>query len=149
MGSRDTTERLVWHGMFLFLVGLLTGLTLPLLKVARLGLSAHLEALMGALFLMILGLIWGHVKLQPRARTVTFGLALYAAYMNWGAVLLAGAFGGSKMLPIAAGGQAAGAAWQETLVSCGLISCAVAILSCCTLVLWGLRRNASLEHTAA
>jgi hydroxylaminobenzene mutase len=131
--------------MFLFLLGLLTGFTLPLLKVARLGLSSHLEALMGAFFLMILGLIWGHVKLQPRARTVAFGLALYAAYMNWGAVLLAGVFGGSRMLPIASGGQAAEAAWQETLISCGLTTCALAILICSTLVLWGLRRNASLE----
>jgi hydroxylaminobenzene mutase len=135
--------------MFLFLLGLLTGLTLPVLKVARLGLSSHLEALMGALFLMILGLIWGHVKLQPRARTATFGLALYAAYMNWGAVLLAGAFGGSKMLPIASGGQAAGAAWQETLISGGLVSCALAILVCCSLLLWGLRRGASTESTPA
>ena len=145
MSPRDTTERLVWHGMFLFLLGLLTGFTLPLLKVARLGLSSHLEALMGAFFLMILGLIWGRVKLQPRARTVAFGLALYAAYMNWGAVLLAGVFGGSKMLPIASGGQAAGAGWQETLISCGLTTCAFAILICSSLILWGLRRNASFE----
>jgi hypothetical protein len=82
-------------------------------------------------------------------QTVTFGLALYASYVNWGANLLAGVFGGSKMLPIAAGGQAAGAAWQETLVSSGLVSCALAILACCTLVLWGLRRGGSPENTPA
>ena len=148
MGSRETKERLIWHGMFLFLLGLLTGLTLPALKVARLGLSAHLEALMGGMFLILLGLIWSHVKLKPRGLTITFGLALYAAYVNWGAVLLAGAFGGSTMLPIAAGGQAAAAAWQENLVRVGLLSCATAILACCTLVLWGLRGGGPTESTA-
>ncbi len=149
MHSRDTKQRLMWHGMLLFFLGLLTGLTLPALKVARLGLSSHLEALMGGMFLMILGLIWSHVKLKPRALTVTFCLALYAAYVNWGAVLLAGAFGGSTMLPIAAGGQAAAAAWQENLVKVGLLSCATAILACCTLVLWGLRRGEPTENTAS
>jgi hydroxylaminobenzene mutase len=141
MGSRDTRERLIWHGMFLFLLGLLTGLTLPLLKAEQLGLSAHLAALMGGMFLMILGLIWGHVKLQPRLLTVTFALALYSSYVNWGANLLAGAFGGSSMLPIAAGGQAAGTVWQDNLLSVGLTSCALAILACCLLVLCGLRRS--------
>jgi hydroxylaminobenzene mutase len=135
--------------MFLFLLGLLTGFTLPVLKVARLGLSAHLEALMGGMFLIILGLIWSHVKLQPRALTVTLSLALYAAYMNWGAVLLAGVFGGSSMLPIAGGGQAAGAAWQEVLLTAGLTSCAAAIVACCTLLLWGLRKRAALGDTAS
>jgi len=149
MGSRDTRERLIWHGMFLFFLGLLTGLTLPALQVARLGLSAHVSALMGAFFLMILGLIWTHVRLAPRARSVTFGLALYASYVNWGANLLGGIFGGSKMLPIAAGGQAAGAAWQETLVSIGLVSCALAILACSLFLLWGLRRGGSQQEEPA
>ena len=143
MHSKDTRQRLIWHGMLLFLFGLLTGLTLPILTIPRLGLSAHLEALMSGMFLMILGLIWSQVKLRPRAKTVTFWLALYAAYVNWGSVLLAGLLGAGRMLPIAAAGHPPATAWKEGLVGFGLITLSVAIVVCCTLVLWGLSKEAS------
>jgi hypothetical protein len=39
----DTKRRLVWHGMFLFLLGLLTGFAEPQFKNLRMGLAAHLE----------------------------------------------------------------------------------------------------------
>jgi hypothetical protein len=40
----DTRRRLVWHGMFLFLLGLLTGLAEPQFKNLHMALAAHLES---------------------------------------------------------------------------------------------------------
>ena len=59
-------RRLMWHGMFLFLLGLITGLVEQRFTNIRMGLSAHLEGVMNGTFLIALGAIWGHVELSPR-----------------------------------------------------------------------------------
>jgi hypothetical protein len=43
-------RRLMWHGMFLFLLGLITGLLEQRFTNMRKGLSAHLEGLMNGHF---------------------------------------------------------------------------------------------------
>jgi (hydroxyamino)benzene mutase len=64
MGTAD--RRLMWHGLFLFLVGLGTGLNERRFTNMRMALSAHLEGVMNGTFLIALGAIWGHVELSPR-----------------------------------------------------------------------------------
>jgi hypothetical protein len=64
MGTAD--RRLMWHGLFLFLVGLVTGLNERRFTNMRMALSAHLEGVMNGTFLIALGAIWGHVELSPR-----------------------------------------------------------------------------------
>ena len=79
----ERARRLCWHGMFLFLIGLATGLAVPQLTNSRMGLAAHLEGVMNGTFLLALGAAWGHVKLSPRAGKVAFASALYGAWANW------------------------------------------------------------------
>jgi len=51
-GNPINDRRLMWHGMFLFLLGLVTGLLEQRFRNMRMGLSAHLEGLMNGTFLI-------------------------------------------------------------------------------------------------
>jgi len=47
----ETTKRqLMWYGMFLFLLGLVTGLVEQRFTNVRMGLSAHLEGVINGIF---------------------------------------------------------------------------------------------------
>jgi hypothetical protein len=60
----ESTHRcLMWHGMCLFLLGLLTGFAEPRFPNMRMGLAAHLEGLMNGLLLIAPGAVWIHVSL--------------------------------------------------------------------------------------
>lgn len=131
-------RRLLWHGVFLFLLGLITGLVVQSLKNPRMGLAAHLEGVMNGTFLAVIGLLWNRLRLSPRAGTAVFWLALYGTYANWASTLLAAMLGTSRMTPIAGAGHG-GRPWQEAIIDAGLISLTLAMLACCGLVLWGLR----------
>ena len=50
----DSKRRLLWHGMFLFLIGLFTGLVEDRFSNLRMGLAAHLEGVMNGTFLVAL-----------------------------------------------------------------------------------------------
>ena len=137
----DSRRRLMWHGMALFLLGLLTGLVEAKFSNPRMGLAAHLEGLMNGIFLLALGGAWTEVRLAPRWKGVAFGAALYGAYANWAVTVLAAAFGTTALTPIAGAGHG-GQPWQEALVKGGFASVGVVILACAVLLLWGLRGRA-------
>src|SRR5260370_40426957 len=107
-------RRLMFHGVLLFLLGLAAGLIAPILPVPRMGLSTHLEGVLNGIFLIAVGTAWSHLHLSQRARSVTFALTLYAAYMNWGATLLGAILGTSRLTAIAGAGHV-GAPWQGAL----------------------------------
>ncbi len=134
-------RRLIWHGMFLFLLGLLTGLVETQFANPRMGLAAHLEGVMNGTFLIALGAIWPEVRLPTRLKAAAVWSALYGTYANWAFTTLAAVFGTGALSPITAAGRVA-APWQESLVTFGLMSVAAAIIGAAALVLWGLRRNA-------
>jgi len=136
-GDRTRGRKLIRYGLLLFLLGLLTGFVLPSLHSPRMGLSAHLEAVMNGTFLIALGCAWREVALSPRLETAAYRLALYGAYVNWASVLLGAATGAGRLTPIAAGGKL-GAPWAEAVVSFGLVSIALAIVAAVSLVLFGL-----------
>ena len=48
----DSKRRLIWHGMFLSLLGLLTGFVELNFANVRMGLAAHLEGVMNGTFLV-------------------------------------------------------------------------------------------------
>ena len=79
----DNKRRLIWHGMFLFLLGLLIGFLEQKFVNPRMGLAAHLEGVMNGTFLIALGAVWAEVKLRPGLKLATFWIALYGAYVNW------------------------------------------------------------------
>ncbi len=141
--NSNARQRLIWHGMFLFLMGLLTGFAIPALTNPRLGLSSHMEALLSGMFLLILGgVVWDGLRLSERMETLAFWLLLYAAYANWFFCLLAAIFGASQVLPIASAGQTV-APWQEIPVRLGLSLGAVSVTIACACVLYGLRRRSA------
>jgi hydroxylaminobenzene mutase len=51
----------MWHGMFLFLIGLVTGLNERRFTNMRMALSAHLEGVMNGIFRIAVGAIWRQV----------------------------------------------------------------------------------------
>jgi (hydroxyamino)benzene mutase len=54
-------RRLMWHGMLLFLFGLITGLLEQRFTNVRMGLSAHLEGVMNGILLLALGAAWNEI----------------------------------------------------------------------------------------
>lgn len=140
--TSNAGRRLIWHGLLLFLLGLLTGFGIPALASPRLGLSSHIEGLLSGMFLLILGgVVWDHLRLSRRVETLALWLFLYAGYANWFFCLLAAVFGASEILPIASEGRTAGP-WQEIPVSLGLGLSAISVTLACTCALYGLREEA-------
>jgi hydroxylaminobenzene mutase len=135
----DRKRRLCWHGMFLFLLGLLTGLVEQKLGNPRMGLAAHLEGVMNGIFLIALAAFWLDLRLSSRQRMITYWTLLYGTYANWAVTTLAAILGTAAMSPITGAGHSA-APWQEALVTLGFVSVGVAIIAATLLGLWGLRR---------
>jgi hydroxylaminobenzene mutase len=135
---RTTNRRLMWHGMLLFLLGLLTGFVEPRFANVRMGLAAHLEGVMNGIFLLALGAAWNQVVLPPKVKATAYWGVLYGTYMNWVVTSLAAVFGTGALSPITAPGRSA-LPWQESLVMAGFMSVGIAIVLTSVLVLWGLR----------
>jgi hydroxylaminobenzene mutase len=115
-------------GLALFLLGLLTGFAIPMLKNSRMALSSHLEAVLNGMFLVLVGLIWPHVDVSNGWGVAAVGLIVYAAYANWVASLLAAVWGaGRNLAPIAAGEHEASAV-KERVVSYLLVSLSLSIV---------------------
>lgn len=140
-------RRLLWHGMALFLLGLLSGLVAPQLENPRMGLSAHLGGVMNGIFLLALGAIWSELRLAHTALRIAFWSALYGTYANWAFISFAAIVGTGALTPIAAPGRIA-EPWQEQLVALGLVSVGIAMLTAAVLVLWGLRGSPATDDAA-
>jgi hydroxylaminobenzene mutase len=141
VAKADSSKRgLLWHGMFLFLVGLVTGFVEQNFANPRMGLAAHLEGVMNGTFLVALGAVWTEVKLPSGPNAMAYWTALYGTYANWATTTLAAILGTVAMSPILAAGRS-GHAWQEGLVTAGFITVGPAIVVSSILVLWGLRRT--------
>lgn len=137
----DWKRRLVWHGMFLFLLGLLTGLVETKFSNTRMALAAHLEGVMNGTFLLALGAVWTEIRLGARLEAAAYCAVLYGTYANWAFTALAAFFGTGALSPITAPGLIA-ARWKENLVQAGFISVGVTMIAASILVLCGLRRGA-------
>ena len=143
---QNANRRLMWHAMFLFLLGLFTGFAESHFANVRMGLAAHLEGVMNGIFLLALGAAWNELRLAPTPKSAAFWLALYGCYMNWFFVLLAAIFGTGALSPITAPGLNA-LPWQEKLITAGFMSVGLAIVACTLLLLWGFRSKASVSST--
>ena len=135
-------RRLMWHGMFLFLLGLLTGFAETKFANIRMGLAAHLEGVMNGTFLLALGAAWSEVRLAPTAKTIAYWAALYGTYANWLATMLAAVFGTAALSPITGAGHS-GLPWQEQLITAMFMTVGIDIIACALMILWGLRRKAA------
>lgn len=135
-------RRLMFHGMCLFILGLLTGFAEQHFANVRMGLAAHLEGLMNGTFLIALGAIWPHVQLPSLGARIAFWSGLYGTYGNWFITILAAAFGTAALSPITGTGHI-GKPWQESLVTAGFMSVGITIVAASGLVLWGLHKEGS------
>jgi len=131
----------MWHGMLLFLLGLLTGFVEQRFTNVRMGLAAHLEGVMNGIFLLALGAVWNEVRLSAAAKATAYWTALYGTYVNWLVTTLAAIFGTAALSPITGVGHS-GQPWQEIIVTVGFVSVGLVIVACSLLVLWGLRARA-------
>jgi (hydroxyamino)benzene mutase len=135
-------RRLMWNGMLLFLLGLITGLLEQRFTNVRMGLSAHLEGVMNGILLLALGAAWDEVRLPHPVKVTAFCTALYGTYANWLVTSTAAAFGTAASSPITSAGHH-GQPWQETFVAIGFITVTLAIIATSALALWGLRGAAA------
>jgi hypothetical protein len=74
----EAKRRLLWHGMLLFLLGLLTGFVEQKFNNPRMGLAAHLEGVMNGIFLVALGAAWTEVRLSSRLNLQHAGVRFMA-----------------------------------------------------------------------
>ena len=135
-------RRLMWHGMLLFLLGLIMGLLDRRFTNVRMGLSAHLEGVMNGILLLALGAAWNEVRLPHPVKVTAYWTALYGTYVHWVVTSIAGAFGTAANSPITSAGHS-GQPWQESLVAIGFLTVTIAIIATSILVLWGLRGTAA------
>ena len=134
----DQRRRLFWHGIFLFFLGLLSGVFVQTMTNPRMGLAAHTGGVASGTFLAVLGVVWSELRLSTRAESAAYWLALFGTYGSSASLFLAAILGTSSRTPIAGAGHTA-PAWQEAMVNLGLQSTAAAMLVCCVLLLRGLR----------
>lgn len=137
----EERRRLLWHGVLLFLIGLLTGLVEARFANVRMGLAAHLEGVMNGIFLLAVGAAWAEAHLGPRARVSAFWMLLYGTYANWFFTSLAAFWGTGALSPVLATGLQA-QPWQEQLVTLGFASVGISMIAASGLLLWGLRSGA-------
>jgi hydroxylaminobenzene mutase len=137
-----TNRRLMWHGMFLFLIGLLTGFAEQHFANMRMGLAAHLEGVMNGTFLLALGAAWNEVRMSSRTKAIAYWTALCGTYGNWFVTTLAAVFGTAALSPITGAGHS-GQPWQENVVTLGFLLIGTTIIAAAVLVLWGLRAKAT------
>ena len=140
--TEGNDRRLMFHGMLLFLIGLLTGFGEQHFANVRMGLAAHLEGVMNGTFLVALGAIWSHVRLSSLKEAVAFWTALYGTYVNWLITMLAAVFGTAALSPITGAGHT-GLPWQESFITASFMSVGIAIVLSSILVIWGLRKDSN------
>ncbi|MBZ0184069.1 MAG: hydrogenase [Melioribacteraceae bacterium] len=134
-------RKLVRLGLILFLLGLVTGLLIPVLENPRMGLSSHLEGTLNGMLLILFGLIWEKLNLTEKLLTWSFWLALIGTFTNWFTTLLAAAWGaGAEMMPIA-GGDYTGSEIQEIIIKTGLVVLTLAILSVSVILVVGMKEK--------
>ena len=140
----DARRRLMWHGMLLFLLGLLTGFAEASFVNVRMGLAAHLEGVLNGIFLLALGSAWIKLQLSNGVERLAFWAALYGTYVNWLVTVLAAVFGTTALSPVT-GTQKGGQPWQEAIVTSGFLSVGIAIVVAAGLLLWGFRSGAQTK----
>ncbi|MDP2415244.1 hypothetical protein [Daejeonella sp.] len=136
---KQQSDKLIFWGILLFFLGLVSGLFIPMMANPRMGLSTHLEGIMNGIFLCLLGLIWNRLILADRWIYFGFWLALYGTFANFFAVLISAISGAGRLMPIAGGKE--GAPIIESIVSTLLITLTVFMLIVCIIVLAGLYKS--------
>jgi hydroxylaminobenzene mutase len=140
MGLVEPRRRLVWHGVLLFVLGLLVGTMTSAMANPRMGLSAHVGAILNGALLIALGAAWDTVVLRTRGETSAFWMLVTGSYGSFVGLVLAAALGTKLSTPIHGAAHPA-APWAESVVNVVLSVSALAVLVGAIAVLGGLRRG--------
>ena len=141
------SRKLLQFGIVLFLLGLVTGLLMPVFENPRMGLASHLEGVMNGMFVISLGLFWQRLRMNALIKQITLALVFYGTFANWFATLMAAIWGAGSIMSLASAGYA-GSPWQEFLISTLLFTLSFAMLAVCCLLLYGLRSPRSQSQAA-
>lgn len=136
----DRKRSLMFHGIVLFLLGLLTGLVEQRFANPRMGLAAHLEGLMNGTFLLALGAAWNDARMSLRSTRIAYAGFLYGGYANWGFTTLAAVLGTTAMTPLSGAGHG-GQPWEEAFVTFGFVTVAIAMIVASLVLLSGFRQQ--------
>src|ERR1700733_2178361 len=128
-------RRMIFHGMLLFLIGLLMGAVIVFGKSPMAALAGHVGALMTATFMIVVGAIWDRFSLSHRAELVAFWALVYSGYATAIGTTLASLWGAGQAMPIAAAGSHASPI-EEGIVSFFVVSGAPTILASVVVLLW-------------
>ncbi len=137
---KKQASNLLFLGFLLFLLGLITGLIVPVFANPRLGVSSHIEGVLNGIFLIVMGLVWPRLVLPVKALQITYWLALYGTFANWFGLLFAAVFNAGKMLGVMAGGTE-GSPVPEAVLAFFLVTLSIAMVIISILVLVGLKRG--------
>ena len=143
-GQMSLQKAFLTLGASLFLLGLITGLLTGMMANPRMGLSAHMQGLTNGMFLIAVGAAWRFVGLRGAAAHITFWFLAYGAVANWLSTTLAAAWNTGQLTPIH-GPEPSASPWQESIVSFGLLSLTVAMISGALLLTIGFVRGAQPE----
>lgn len=148
----NADNRLVFWGVFLFFLSLLTGLLLvaspSFVANPRGVLAGHVEAAMNGMFVTIVGLFFHRVTLSEPLASLCRRALLYSAFANWLFTTLAGIIGASEATPIAGAGHHAAAGVEQAILA-GLVTVALGMLVAVVLLLVGLRRSLAASAVRA
>jgi hypothetical protein len=78
--ANDLQRRLIWHGVFLFLLGLIGGLFVYSMTNPRMGLTAHVGTVTNGTFLIAVGAAWRALALSPRGARSACWLLVVGSY---------------------------------------------------------------------
>ena len=130
-------QQLLISGTVLFLLSLLIGFVVPVLRNPRMGVSVHVAGIESGLTLWALGLMWPRLTLPAGLQLATQVLAVLGLYAVFASLLLAALWGTSRATPIAGAGHQASRP-REVAVTTLLASGSLASVIAVALVLWGL-----------
>jgi hydroxylaminobenzene mutase len=133
-------DRLLALGLVLFLLGLLTGIAVPILKNPRMGVASHLQGMTNGPFLVLVGLMWPYLHLSHAWQIVAVVLLVYGTYANWLATQLGSLWGAGHRFAPGATGEHRAAATQERIVDLLLITLAPAMVVATVLLIVGILR---------
>ena len=147
MEMRKADLQLIRAGFILFTLALGTGLAVPVFLNPRMAVAAHLNAILGAIVLIVVGLTWGLLTMGPVQARITRLAFVFSAYAAWATASLAAAWGTSRLTPIAGEGHTA-PPWQENVVQ-GLQSViVVTVLFGALSIVYALRARPALAERA-
>lgn len=146
----DYAQRMMFHGIVVFLLGLLSGLLLFFggMRNPQVGMITHLEGVLNGIFLVVLGLIWHRMRLGPAAERVLMILGIACVYLNFLQALWGGAMGRSRPTTVFPQDRLPypGEAFILDFVLPGF---SMGFLVVCAMILWGLHRGMAEQRLAA